>query len=89
MRRTISPVLGRAEPALHHARRCIDLTESNPDREDWDLAAAHEAMARAQLVAGDRITASGWQARARAALAAVADPEDRAQIEADLDSLSI
>jgi hypothetical protein len=46
-------------------------------------------MARAQLVAGDRITASGWQARSRAALAAIADPKDRAQIEADLDSLSI
>ena len=81
-------VLGRAEPALHHARRCVELTESNPDREDWDLAAACEAMARAQLVAGDRVAAAAWAARARAALADIADLEDRAPIEADLESLA-
>jgi hypothetical protein len=81
-------VLGRAEPALHHARRCVELTESNPDREDWDLAAAYEAMARAELVAGDRPAASGWEARARTALAEIAEPEDRSQIEADLESLA-
>jgi hypothetical protein len=81
-------VLGRAEPAVHHARRCVELTESNPDREDWDLAAAYEAMARAQLVAGDRLAASGWQARARVALGEIADPEDRSPIEADLESLA-
>jgi hypothetical protein len=82
-------VLGRAEPALHHARRCVELTEANPVREDWDLAAAYEAVARAELVAGDRPAAAGWQARARAALAEIADAEDRAHIEADLASLEI
>lgn len=82
-------VLGRAEPALHHARRCWELTEANPERDDWDLAAACEAMARAELVAGDRLGAAAWQARARTALAEIADPADRAPIEADLDSLEI
>ncbi len=82
-------VLGRVEPALYHARRCVELTESNPERDDWDLAAAYEAMARAQLVAGDLVRAADWKARAQAALADIAEAEDRSQIEHDLDSLSI
>src|SRR6266566_9901491 len=46
--------LGRAEPALHHARRCLELVESDPAAmEDWDLAAAYEALARAHAEAGD------------------------------------
>jgi hypothetical protein len=82
-------VLGRVEPALYHARRCVELTESNPERDDWDLAAAYEAMARAELVAGDRVGAADWKARGLAALADIADPEDRSQIEHDLESLPV
>ena len=38
-------VLGRPEPALYHARRCLALAERGGDGfEDWDLPAAHEAM---------------------------------------------
>jgi hypothetical protein len=40
-------------------------------------------------VPGDRTTAAGWHARARAALSKIADPEDRSPIVADLDSLLI
>jgi hypothetical protein len=47
-------VLGRGEPALHHARRCLELLEESGDGEDWDVPFAHEAVARAALVAGDR-----------------------------------
>jgi hypothetical protein len=48
-------VLGRGEPALYHARRCVEINEANADgREDWDLGSAFEAMARASAVAGDR-----------------------------------
>jgi DNA-binding transcriptional MerR regulator len=79
--------LGRAEPALWHARRCVALAEAAPDREDWDLAAAYEAMARASAVAGDRAAVSEWTAKARTALDAVADPEDRTLIESDLATL--
>src|SRR5215472_13648901 len=45
-------VLGRAEPALHHARRVLDLCEEN-EIGDWDLAFAYEALARAHALAGD------------------------------------
>jgi hypothetical protein len=31
-------VLGRAEPALHHARRCLEIAEASPgEMEDWDV----------------------------------------------------
>jgi hypothetical protein len=38
-------VLGRAEPALHHARRVLDLCQENGIG-DWDLAFSYEALAR-------------------------------------------
>jgi DNA-binding transcriptional MerR regulator len=84
--------LGRAEPALHHARRCLELVEAAaPDAgiEDWDLASAYEGMARATLVAGDRAGAATWRERGRSALDAIADEEDRHIVEQDLDSLEI
>lgn len=85
-------VLGRGEPARWHAARCLTYVEAAAaagEAEDWDLAAAGEAMARAAAVAGDRDEAAAWRDRARAAVAGVADPEDRAVIEADLATLPI
>jgi DNA-binding transcriptional MerR regulator len=79
-------VLGRPEPALHHARRCLAICEQH-DLRDWDLAAALEAGARAARVAGDATGYRDAVARARGALDAIADPEDRRVIEADLDEL--
>ena len=80
-------VLGRAEPALHHARRCVALVEAG-GLEDWVAASAYEAMARASSVAGDRLAFDKWRERARAATAAIADPEEREVIEGDLATLS-
>lgn len=79
-------VLGRAEPALHHARRCLELCHEHGLR-DWDLAAAHEAMARAARVAGDDATLAQHRTLAAQALEGIADSEDRAIIAADLASL--
>ena len=77
--------LGRAEPALWHANRCLAILEANEGGlEDWDLPAAYEALARASAVAGDVAARDGWVARAQEALAKVADPEDRRIVEADL-----
>jgi hypothetical protein len=81
-------VLGRAEPALHHARRCLGICVANPDAlEDWDLPFAHEALARAHGVAGDDEEASGHAALARDLGARIADPEERQLLEADLATL--
>jgi hypothetical protein len=83
-------VLGRAEPALHHAQRCLAIVEANPDViEDWDLAAAYEAVARAQLVAGNREAAERAAASGRSALEQIADEEDRMHIAGDLESLDL
>jgi hypothetical protein len=81
--------LGRAEPAVWHATRCLELAEAATRAgvaDDWDVAAAFEGLARAQAVAGDREAARATQARAREALEAVADPEDRQLIEQDLET---
>ena len=81
-------VLGRGEPALYHARRCIELNEANEEgREDWDLGSGYEAMARAHAVAGDRAASEEWKARAIAELATIADAEDRQVLEQDIATL--
>jgi hypothetical protein len=80
-------VLGRGEPAMHHARSSLAICEES-GLGDWVLAAAYEALARAARVAGDRQRFGIWLDRARAATAAIADPEDRIVIEQDLASLA-
>lgn len=83
-------VLGRGEPAVHHARRAADILASGGDGiEDWDAAAAAEGMARALAVAGDTGGAAVWKAKAMEALGGIAHPEDRAVIERDLATLPI
>ena len=79
-------VLGRAEPALWHARRCLAINEAHGSV-DWDIASAYEAMARAYLAAGDTGQVAAWKARATAALDGIADLDDRELIEGDLATL--
>jgi DNA-binding transcriptional MerR regulator len=81
-------VLGRAEPALHHARRALEIAEAG-DAPDWTVASAHEAIARAHAVAGDRDEAKRFAALARELCDRIADPEDREVIEGDLATLPI
>jgi len=81
-------VLERGEPAIYHARRCLEINEANGDgREDWELGSAYEALARACAVAGDRAASHEWRARARAELTRIADAEDRQILEQDLATL--
>ena len=81
-------VLGRPEPALYHAERCLAYCESDPDAlEDWDLPYAYEALARAQLVAGNEDEAKRFAAQARELGQVVADDEDREHLENDLGTL--
>jgi hypothetical protein len=79
-------VLGRPEPALWHARRCLAVNEQH-GIPGFDIAAAYEAMARSYTVAGEPAELAAWKARARAAADAVTDPDDREIIEGDLATL--
>lgn len=78
-------VLRRAEPALHHAQRCLEICEAAPEAlEDWDLPFAYEALARAHAIAGNTDEALRYLQLGRAGAAAVADEDDRGLLEADL-----
>jgi DNA-binding transcriptional MerR regulator len=81
-------VLERAEPALVHARRCLEIVESAPEAmEDWDLAAAYEALARAHLVAGHREEAKRFCVLGEEACARIGDSDDVEPIRGDLREL--
>lgn len=76
-------VLGRGEPALWHARRCLEICQENGIG-DWDLAFAYEALARASRVAGDLAGRDRYLSEAREAAKQVREEEDRRLLEADL-----
>ena len=78
-------VLGRGEPAVWHAQRCLEWCES-AGIGDWDLAYAYEGLARAHAVSGTG-EAGAWKAKAREAGDAIADEEDREHFEEDYATL--
>ncbi|HSS74281.1 MAG TPA: hypothetical protein VLK53_12025 [Gaiellaceae bacterium] len=78
-------VLGRGEPAVWHAQRCLEWCESTGIG-DWDLAYAYEALARAHAVSGTG-EADAWKAKAREAGDTIADEEDREHFEEDYATL--
>jgi Tfp pilus assembly protein PilV len=78
-------VIGRGEPALWHAQRCLDLCTRH-DLDDWDLAYAHEAMARAYAVLCDAAACARHIALAREV--EIAEDDDRELVEKDLASIT-
>jgi len=76
-------VLRRAEPALWHARRCLEICEREGIG-DWDIAFAYEALARANRVAGDATAGEHWLARAREAGSLITEADDRELLFTDL-----
>lgn len=81
-------VLGRGEPALHHARRCLEICEEHPENiEDWDLPFAYEALARAHRVAGMNEEAAGYKQKAQELGEEISDPEDREHLDEALASV--
>jgi hypothetical protein len=76
-------VLGRAEPAVHHAERSLAICLEHGIA-DFDVAYGYEGVARAAAAAGDKVRAREYAARAADAAEAIADPEDRAFFDKDL-----
>jgi DNA-binding transcriptional MerR regulator len=81
-------VLGRGEPAVHHARRCHDHARQ-VEGQPWLLASAYEGLARAYAVAGDRAAAQEWKAKAVERLGEVEDADDREIVERDIATLPV
>jgi len=79
-------VLGRAEPALWHARRCLAICELEGIG-DFDLSFAYESLARAHAVAGDSEEAKRWLEQAHNAAAEIAEDDDRELLLSDLETI--
>jgi hypothetical protein len=82
--------LGRPEPALHHAHRCLELVRTGGEGfEDWDTASALEVVARAHLAGGNVSEAAHYAELARKELETVADPDDREVILSQVAELGV
>jgi len=76
-------VLGRVEPAMYHAQRCLAICEEHGIG-DFDIAYAYEALARATSIAGAERQLIEYVSKARQLGAKIADAEDRSHFEEDL-----
>jgi hypothetical protein len=79
-------VLGRGEPAIAHAQRCLDICEQHHIA-DWDLAYAYEALARAHRTAHHAAQAKKFKQLARAAGERINEAEERERFEEDYATL--
>jgi len=79
--------LGMGESALWHAGRCQELTGAYAElMEDFDRAYAHESVARANAVAGNREQALRMVELAQGAGQTIEDEENRQMFLGDLNS---
>jgi hypothetical protein len=82
----VSALCELPDAALRHARRCLRWCEEH-GLEDWDLAYAYEALARASKLTGDEAAAARYADRAAAV--PIEDADDRDLLEQDLASIGI
>ena len=78
-------VLEREEPALYHANLCLKLTNDN-NIGDFDLAFAHETVARASALAGNKKDYEAHLKLAKEAGAKIKDEGDREYFFDDLNA---
>jgi hypothetical protein len=76
-------ILGRHEGALAHARRCLEICEAHGIG-DFDIAYAHEAMARGYAAAGDAAKFGIHYKAAQEFGKEIAEKEDRDLLLGDL-----
>ncbi len=79
-------VLRRSEPALYHARRCLAVCRAHRI-DDFPLAFAYEALARASAVAGRARDRDRYLRQGRAAAARIRAEEDRKLVLSDLGTI--
>jgi hypothetical protein len=69
---------GKADLALGHAERCLQITEAHRDQmADFDIAYGYEGIARAKALAGKQEEAAKYREMARSAGEAIDDSEDK------------
>lgn len=68
--------LNKPESAVYHARRCLEICKEN-NIEDFDIAFAYEALARANAVAGNAQESQGYSQLAKEAGENIQDKENR------------
>jgi len=83
----VNAILKRVEPALYHARRCLDYCEE-ADLWGWDRPFAYEALARAHSVAGDFPQAEANLAAARTLGERIENEGDRKLLFSDLETIA-
>ncbi len=79
-------VLNKPQSALYHAKRCLTLCTENK-LGDFDLAFAHEAMARSHAVAGEQAGCDEHIQLARQAGERVEDKDSREYLLGDLETI--
>ena len=81
----------RAEPALFHANRGLELAKeaekTDDNWKDWDMPFIYEALARAHSVAGNKEECSKFKTLAQEATDAVAGEEDKKICQGELDKV--
>jgi hypothetical protein len=82
----IYAVLKRAEPALYHGRRALEVCQAHGIA-DFDLAFAYEALARASAVAVSRPDRDRYLGLAREAAKGIAKEDDRKYFLSQLDTI--
>ncbi len=79
-------VIGRSEPCLYHAERCLQVTLEN-DLVDFDLAFAYEAMARACHLASDLMETAKFITLGQEAGEKINSEEDREYFFRELNTI--
>lgn len=82
----IYAVLKRAEPALFHGQRALEICQANGIA-DFDVAFAYEALARANAVAGNQTERDRYIELARAAAEGIAKEDDRKYLLSQLETV--
>lgn len=84
---TTNSYAGRKEAALHHAKRCYEITHNNKtEMADFDFSYANMAMARAYALNGDLISAKKFYDDCENSTENIADAKDKEIVVMDLNS---
>lgn len=79
-------VLGRPQPALYHANRCLEICKEN-NIKDFDIAFAYEAVARAYAVADKKSESEKYVELAKKAGEDIEDEENQKYFFSELETI--